>query len=199
MYYMTLYDLEEKYTEILQKTHAYLVFGPSEVRKEIRGIIETALNFYQRNCEHDLMQVYFETMEFIDETDKTLDISTKERIYSFNRHKTTLTEDMDDIRRMLFKMQERHDKEIKDLKKAICAPNNYMLQDHDNMSVKIPKKETYEELIIRKLGMSKMTVTKIQDTTGLDYDKTRKAVTRLFRKDLLKRETINGEMCYVKK
>ena len=96
-------------------------------------------------------------------------------------------------------MQERHDKEIKDLKKAICAPNNYMLQDHDNMSVKIPKKETYEELIIRKLGMSKMTVTKIQDTTGLDYDKTRKAVTRLFRKDLLKRETINGEMCYVKK
>lgn len=196
---MTLYDLEEKYTEILQKTHAYLVFGPSEVRKEIRGIIETALNFYQRNCEHDLMQVYFETMEFIDETDKTLDISTKERIYSFNRHKTTLTEDMDDIRRMLFKMQERHDKEIKDLKKAICAPNNYMLQDHDNMSVKIPKKETYEELIIRKLGMSKMTVTKIQDTTGLDYDKTRKAVTRLFRKDLLKRETINGEMCYVKK
>ena len=97
MYYMTLYDLEEKYTEILQKTHAYLVFGPSEVRKEIRGIIETALNFYQRNCEHDLMQVYFETMEFIDETDKTLDISTKERIYSFNRHKTTLTEDMDVI------------------------------------------------------------------------------------------------------
>ena len=188
-----MHDLEDAYTEILEKTHAYLVFGPAEVRKEIRGIIDHALNFYQRNCEHDLMQVYSETMEYIEDVDRKLDISTREKIYSFNRNKTTLTQDIENIRKMIFKMQDQHEKDMKELRNFVPTTSTL---DHDNVNFKPPQKETYEELIIRKLVDSKKSVNEIMDLTGLDYDKARKAVTRLYRKGLLERSTVDEEVRY---